>query len=129
MALAIWVIEGDGVRLAPVEQGIQDGNQCLAGFGQSVLVTRGSTLVLQPCDGAGVLQGLQPGRDAVAGCSRAPHDVGEVGGSKRDLADDEQRPALADEFQSRRDRARPTRSSANGTDGAEVMRSACHELV
>ena len=77
--------------------------------GEPILVSGGSALVGRPDDDARALQCLQPRRDPVTRCTRARHDVAEVGGTERNLPDDEQRPSLADKLEGRGDRAWSTR--------------------
>ena len=110
--------------LSPLEEGIQNRHECVAGFGEPVFVADRAFVVRRPRDDACALQCLQPGRDAVPWRAGARDDVAEAGGPERDLADDEQRPSFADEFERRRDRARP---AGKVGQRAVVMASVCQQ--
>ena len=99
---AVGVVGGDGLLAAPGEQGVEGGQQRAAGLGQVVLEAVGAGLVLPALDDAGLGERLEPGGDPVAGRAGAGHDVGEAVGAERELADDEQCPALADDLERRR---------------------------
>ena len=73
--------------------------------GEPIFVSGGSALVGRPGEDARALQGLQPRRDPVTWGTCARNDVAEVGGTERNLPDNEQRPSLADKLEGRGDRA------------------------
>ena len=92
---------------SPFQEGVEDGHECVAGFGEPVFVADRAVVVGGPGDDACALQSLQPGRDAVPRRAGARDDVAEAGGPERDLADDQQRPPFTDEVERRGDRAGP----------------------
>src|ERR1700681_103951 len=109
MAVTVGVIWADGVIQSPRQQGVQNRDEGPAGLGELVVETWRRGLVGSPADNPGVLECLEPGRDAVPGRARPVDDVGEAGAAQRQLADDQQRPPLADHVERRGDRTWPTR--------------------
>ena len=75
------------------------GSRARPGLGEVVLEAVRAGLVLPTLDDAGVGQRLESGGDAVAGRAGAGDDVGEAVGTQGELADDEQRPAFADQLE------------------------------
>ena len=91
----------------PVREHVQDVPEPLAVLGQLVDPRRRRWLELSPADDAALLERLQARREDVRSAARQPRV--EVRVAKRtlveQLANDEQRPALADEVEGVRDRA------------------------
>ena len=104
VAVAVGVVVVHGVLAAPDEQGVEDGEQRLAGLGQVVLEAIGTGLVLPALDHAGLDEHLEPGGDPVPRGAGAGHDLGEPVGAQGQLPDHEQGPALADDLERGRDR-------------------------
>ena len=111
--MAIGVVGHDGVVLAPRQQRVEHGNERPAGFGEPVLVRAGALWYGARATTPALSRALSRAAMRSRGAPVPAHDVAEVGGPERDLADDEQRPAFADELQRRGDRAGRPGSSAS----------------
>jgi hypothetical protein len=105
-----------GVAVAPVEQGDQGGPEVEPLLGQEVLVAIGALLVAASLEDVLVEQALQAGREHVAGDPERGLDLAEAAVAVEDVADDQQRPALADHLQRVGDRTELIRIVATEHD-------------
>jgi dipeptidyl aminopeptidase/acylaminoacyl peptidase len=108
MTLSVRVFRIDRVVKPPGQQRIEHRPQRAPGIGEQVVESRRRGAVAHAVDHPGVLQRLEPGCHSVPGRAGAANDVLETVLAQHQLADDQQRPSLADQVQGGGDRAGPT---------------------
>ena len=108
---SLWTISiggpvgAGGVAVAPGEQGDQRRPEVEPLLGEEVLVALRALLVGAPFEDVLVDQPLQPGGEHVAGDAEALLQLAEAPVAVHHVADDQQRPALADHLERLGDRA------------------------
>ena len=102
---SLWTISArralraGGVLVAPVQQGDQGRPEVEALLGQEVLVAGRAFLVGAALEDALLDQPAEPGREDVAGDPERALDLAEAAVAVHHVADDQQRPALADHLE------------------------------
>ena len=96
---------GRGVPVAPDPHRVEHRREVGALAGEDVLVAGRVRLVLTPFEDAGFHERVEARTEHVAGDAEAPLPLVEAGDAQERVAQDQQRPPLADHLERLRDRA------------------------